>query len=289
MNKIALLIIYNHRFDRNIPILEKMYEGVFSHIFHIIPFYDGEKENVIPVYENSWYFSGYISQAYTHLKNKGFTHYFVVADDMLLNPEINEHNLFEKTGLKEDECFLDYLNILQHMNTRWHQIRAMRFKVEQGGVEIAKMLPDKEFAKQRLALYGVPDKPIPMGPFVNRHIEDFFRYLKEYRRRIPEYPLVGGYADIMLITAQAMDKFALYCGIFAATSLFVEIAVPTALALATEKMKLSADTNYKVSGALWNEQDKAFLQKYHYQLKELIADFPKDRLFLHPIKLSQWK
>lgn len=289
MYKIALVVIYNHRFDRNIPLIEKMYEGVFSHVYHVVPFYDGKQENVIPVYENSWFFSGYISQAYTHLKGKGFTHYFFVADDMLLHPEINEQNLFEKTGLKEDECFLDFLYILQNMTFRWHQLRAMRFRLKQGGVEFAHLLPNKEYAQSQLSKYGVPNKPIPFRPFLNKHLEDILKYLKNYKRRYLEYPLVGGYADIILVTAEAMEKFALYCGIFAATSLFVEIAVPTALALATDKLKLSKDIRYKTSGALWNEHDKAFLKKYNYNLKELIDDFPNDRLFLHPIKLSQWK
>ena len=107
MNKVALLIIYNHRFDKNIPRLEDIYSDRFNHIFHIVPFYDGDKKNVIPIYESSYYFSGYVSQAYTHLKGKGFTHFFVVADDMIINPRINEENLWECLGLKENECYID--------------------------------------------------------------------------------------------------------------------------------------------------------------------------------------
>lgn len=287
MSKIALLIIYNHRYDKNIPALEKLYQGRFDHLFHVIPFYDGEKANVIPVYESSFYFSGYISQAYSHLKNQGFTHFFVVADDMILNPEIDQSNLFEKMGLREDECFLDYLHILQELDWHWHQHRAMAYSIKQRGVEIQKILPDKEFAKQQLAKYGVPDTAISIKPYL-RKWDFLLKYLKNYKRRVPEYPMVGGYADIMLVTAEAMDKFALYCGAFAATSLFVEIAVPTALALATDKLKLSKELTYQ-SGALWSKEDKAFLEKYHFSLAALLADFPKEKLFLHPIKLSQWR
>ena len=95
MDKIALLIIYNHRYDKNIEPLEQIYAGRFSYIYHIVPFYDGQKENVIPVYESSFYFEGYIAQCFQHLKDKGFTHYFFVADDLMLNPLITEQNLFE--------------------------------------------------------------------------------------------------------------------------------------------------------------------------------------------------
>ncbi len=58
MSKIALVIIYNHQYNKNIDILERIYKGRFSHIYHLIPFYQGDKENVIPVYDASLYFQG---------------------------------------------------------------------------------------------------------------------------------------------------------------------------------------------------------------------------------------
>ena len=73
--KIALLVIYNHRYDKNILRIEQIYEGRFSHIYHVVPFYDGNKENVITVFDSSFQFQGYISQAYQHLKNKKFSHF----------------------------------------------------------------------------------------------------------------------------------------------------------------------------------------------------------------------
>lgn len=71
-----------------------------------MPFYDGNVENVIPVYESSFRFQSYIAQAYQHLKGKGYTHYFIVADDMILNPQINETNLFELTGIGEHQSYI---------------------------------------------------------------------------------------------------------------------------------------------------------------------------------------
>ena len=106
MKKIALLVVYNHRFDKNIPVIERMYRDRFTYIYHIMPFYDGKKENVIPVYENSYYYEGYIAQAYFCLKDKGFTHFFTIADDMIINPSINENSLFEVTGIPDDYCYI---------------------------------------------------------------------------------------------------------------------------------------------------------------------------------------
>lgn len=288
MKKIALLILYNHRYDKNIARLEDIYKGRFTHIFHIMPFYDGNIENVIPVYESSYHFSSYISQAYTHLKGKGFTHFFFVADDMIINPILNERNLFDESGLGVADCYLAYLHILQKLDWRWYQLRAMKYKVRQRGVEIENLLPSRKEAERQLAKYGIPYSAIPLRPLLSWHLEYLFIYLKNFSRRKPDYPLVGGYADIILVTAEVMEKFVLYCGIFAATKLFVEIAIPTALALSTDNLKTSADIKLK-QGALWTDEDKAFLEKYECDLGKLVADYPKDTFFIHPIKLSKWK
>ena len=85
--KTALLVIYNHRFDTNISRINKLYSHRFSNVFHIMPFYDGKEPNVIPVFDSSYCFSGYIAQAYSHLRTLGFTHFFIIADDLILNPQ----------------------------------------------------------------------------------------------------------------------------------------------------------------------------------------------------------
>ena len=92
--KTALLVVYNHRYDKNIPVIDRIYANRFSYVCHLVPFYDGDQANVIAVYDSSHYFQNYIAQAYTHLKDKGFTHFFIVADDMILNPLVDENNLW---------------------------------------------------------------------------------------------------------------------------------------------------------------------------------------------------
>src|ERR1700743_1228199 len=99
MNKVALIIIYNHRYDKNIELLEQIYKSRFSNIYHLIPFYNGNKENVIAVYDNSFYFEGYIAQGLKSYFKEDYTHYFFVADDMVLNPVVNEHNYAEHLKL----------------------------------------------------------------------------------------------------------------------------------------------------------------------------------------------
>lgn len=294
MNKIALLIVYNHRFDRNIPILNKIYEKRFSHIYHIMPFYDGKEKNVIPIYESSYQFSGYISQAYTHLKNNGFTHFFIVADDMVINPEINETNFWETTGIYNDSCYISSFISFQNRKEVWMRtIEALRYTPWVMGTEIRNIIPTYENAIERFELHDLPTTPIPYD-IVVRNLRksnglSFYEKLRIIKRRGRlAYPLVGGYSDIFLITADAMDKFCLYCGAFAATRLFVEIAVPTALVLATEKIQHDKDIKLK-GKALWSSEDYKFLNQYNNSLSLLTAEFPKDILYIHPIKLSKWK
>ena len=78
MSDVALIIIYNHRYDKNISVLEKLYNSRFSDIYHLVPFYDGNKTNVIPVYENSFYFQNYVAQGLKSYFNEKYKHYFFI-------------------------------------------------------------------------------------------------------------------------------------------------------------------------------------------------------------------
>ena len=77
-NHICLVIIYNHRYDQNIKILEQIYKGRFAAIYHLVPFYDGKKQNVIPVYESSYQFQGYVAQGMKYFYNNNYTHYLFI-------------------------------------------------------------------------------------------------------------------------------------------------------------------------------------------------------------------
>ena len=294
MDKIALLIIYNHRFDKNIPILNKIYENRFSHIYHIVPFYDGEEKNVIPVYESSYRFQGYVSQAYNMLRGKGFTHFFVVADDMMINPSINEKNLWEVTSIPHEHCYIHSFNIFQTKKEHWERtMEALDYDPDIKGVEIRNIIPTNKEAAERFRFHNIPTTPLPFGKLM-RNIKKCRTFSLGKKMQILgrmgcfRYPVVGGYSDIFLVTADVMDKFTLYCGAFAATGLFVEVAIPTALALAADKIVFDKDIKLKEK-ALWTGEDYKFLDKYNFNLQKLVQDYPADTLYIHPIKLSKWK
>lgn len=288
--KTALLVIYNHRFDRNIERVRKLYEGRFTHIYHIMPFYDGDDPCVIPVYDTSYCFSGYIAQAYSHLKDKGFSHFFVVADDMILNPSINEHSIWEELGIDYQDCYIDEFVCFQHHEKkRWWRriIDALDYTPNQLGVELKGILPDKEEAQRRFDKHNLPYSPIPRKELLrNPRKKDFLKMLT--RSCELKYPLVRAYSDILLLPADVMPKFANYCGAFSATRLFVELAVPTAMVLAADYIKTAEDSKLR-PGAMWTDEDMTILAPYDHSLQKLLDNYPSDKLYLHPIKLSQWK
>lgn len=287
--KTALLVIYNHRFDKNIQRIRELYAGRFSHVYHIMPFYDGNENDVIPVYESSYCFSGYISQAYTHLKHLGFTHFFVVADDMILNPSLNEHSIWEQMGIDYSDAYIDEIVCFQNGGKRWWRriIDALDYTPDQLGVELKGILPSKEEAQHRFDFHKLPYTPIPRKELLrNPRKKDFVKMLT--RSCELKYPLVRAYSDILLIPADVMPKFANYCGAFAATRLFVEMAIPTALILSADNIKLGNDVKLK-PGAMWFEQDFKILEGYNNSLEKLFREFPEGKLYLHPIKLSKWK
>lgn len=123
MSKPALVIIYNHQFNRNIQPIEDLYRNRFSKIFHLVPFYEGNRPNVIPVYENSFYFQGYVSQAWSELKSAGAGHYIFVGDDLILNPMINEENYRTELAVDEETSFIPMLIEFHRMSTYWPRCR----------------------------------------------------------------------------------------------------------------------------------------------------------------------
>ncbi len=307
MNKVALIIIYNHRYDKNIDVVEKLYGSRFKHIYHLMPFYDGNRENVIPVYENSRYFQGYIAQGLKSFFSKSYSHYIFVADDLILNPEINEKNYKKRLKLKRDSSFLPNF-ISLHEAKRWARVgNAYRYCAKVKGLEIEGQFPTYDEAYKRFADFGLqikalkyqqisrfPDiisKRVPIGSSLFRTLLLYLSHLiskinpKKYHL---SYPLVGSYSDFFVVSSCSIRKFSHYCGVFAATNLFVEVAIPTALVLTSKNIVTENDIKFR-GKALWTKEDYKILDKFDNKLENLLENFPKEKLYLHPIKLSKWE
>lgn len=306
MGKVALIIIYNHKFVKNVNKLEALYSSRFSHIYHLMPFYKGTQSNIIPVYEHSYYFQGYISQAIQRINSNAYDYFFFVADDLFLNPEINEQNFTGYFGINPDTGFIPYIQELHKRphTSYWSRIRlAAEFTIEQDGIDIKNELPSYEKAFSILSgIHQLEIEPLSFQQVYGRFIQTFrkfglksvFRWIYYYLKNFPDlnhihlnYPMVGSYSDIAIVPANYIREFSHYCGIFASAHLFVEFALPTALLLACDRVTTEKDLD-KDGLTLWTEKDLNALDHFEKDLQKLIKQFPEQYLYIHPIKLSEW-
>jgi hypothetical protein len=302
---VALIIIYNHKYDKNIPILENIYKDKFKNIFHLVPFYTGEKDNVISVYENSFYFQGYIAQAYQILKTKGnFDHYLFIGDDLLLNPEINDISYKDIFKISEKDSFFPRFDELRNQKKWVHLNKIVNYTVIQEGLEISTEFPSKnevlsKFCKNNLSepyintadLYSYPRRqeyPKGIKGFID-YKKAIYKTKKILRTKTIEisYPLVSGYSDIIIIPQKEMKQFVHYCGLFAASKLFVEVAIPSAIVMACENIQNEKKLDKK-GLILWDKDRENLEQEYNSSLQKLLSNFQDDILYIHPVKLSQW-
>lgn len=303
MSEVALIIIYNHQYNKNIEILEKLYEGRFTDIYHLVPFYSGNKSNVIPVYENSYYFQGYVAQGFKDFQKPSYKHYFFVADDLLLHPDINQNNYKQYFSLGDDTCFIPGFSNLHDVEgpRPWHRVAdAFHWNLKVAGVEAANFWPDAQTVQQAFKKFNLDIKPLKFsqiwptpasaGDWLRMPKKHLLRYVKnralKQRHHLP-YPVVAAYSDIFIVSADAISAFVNYCGVTAVTKLFVEVGLPTAMVLSANKITTEDDLPVK-GRVLWVADDFKFLDRYNQNFSALLSDFPEHTLYIHPIKLSKW-
>ena len=231
-------------------------------------------------------------------------HYFFVGDDLILNPVINENNYGEHLSLDAAKSFIPRLSAIDEKQGYWaNNITALMYNRHAPGVEANGQLPGYDEAAlklQRLGIENMPlnfsqiwQLPITTGGWIKKGLQSpsfILRYLKSIikakKYRIA-YPLVRSYSDIFVVSAGCIQNFCHYCGVFSATRLFVELAIPTALAFSAED--IATEKNIPLKGrALWTPEDFAILDKYENNLNKLTEHFPEGYLYLHPVKLSKW-
>lgn len=299
--RICLIIIFNHRYDKNIEILDKIYEGRFEKIYHLVPFYVGSKENVIPVYESSFQFHGYVAQGLNKYFDEKYTHYLFIADDLILNPLINQNNIFEYFELKMDEAYLPEVK-------SWRELRCWNFEniifscvrsFETGaGTNYKSEILGRAEAFERVKKFGYKEdefnlKYVDMfNKFMTikgaiKFVLNYPKYFMALRKGISApYPMFGGYSDIFLMPEKDIKETVRVFGVFAALGLWVELAIPTAMRLFCEKLKTKKD----YSKIIWDEEEKKNLElAYDCDLKKLFLNWPINCNYIHPVKLSRWK
>ena len=306
---VALIIIYNHRFDANIPKLEKIYENRFSLIYHLVPFYDGDLPNVIPVFENSFYFQGYIPQS-KHILNKiNASHFVFIGDDLILNPKLNEHNILQELNISKEGAFLPWSwGTIGNMSMEWaNTFPALNaFYLEDYLLHHApnwkEKLPPREVAVKRLQKLGFESRKLNLKLLKNnigsykypRFKITRSEYLKALmkRRRTPAYPLLTAYSDMFIIPKEKYDVFSNYCELFRQMRLWVEVAIPTAMVLTYDEIIFEKDLEWMGTTYWEKENIEEMNERYEqvdFNFEELMKSYKPNELYIHPVKLSKWE
>lgn len=316
MNKICLVIIFNHNYERNIPILRKLYANRFSNILFLVPFYRGSDPDVVCVYDNSFQFNGYIAQAFGRLAEMNCDEYFFVGDDVCLNPMLNEENLLDQLKVGDDEGFVLEDKIFTNRDARcWNYgltvLQNLGTLQVDGSCERKRFLPTIADARRRFEDCGVDWRrgaTRSCYDYVRRFLRagqlapslcNLHKSCRWLLRMAPEvgksemdilYPAAWGYSDVILIPRDALADFCYYSGIFAAGRMFVEAAIPTAMILACKGgIKTLKDIGWEAEtgNVDYVERDR-IVERLGGDYQKFLSNFPPNLLFYHPIKLSQW-
>lgn len=298
LSRVRLVVVFNHRYDANLATLDAVYGERFPDRRYLMPFYDGDRDDVIAVHETSFCFQGYFAQAFGELVSDDVSHYAFVADDLLLHPDVNAANLVQRLELDEESGWVKELRGIGHQPLDWpHMRRSLAPFLERNGVDWQGQLPSYDEAAALLAEHGVDvgvhrwadARGLSLRGPRGRRGRWALAYLHQQRgRRRPPYPLAVSYSDFVVVPAAAAPTFVRYCGVMAAMGVFVEAAIPTALALSLRRIRTEADTSW-IGRELWSAEEEAEVHAAHGgSLTRLGRAFAPDQLWLHPVKLSRW-
>lgn len=295
-----MIVIFNHRYEQNLPALRSIYAGRFSHVRFLIPFSSSLDPDVIAVAGSSAHFQGFISQGRSKFGDGDFSHYVFVADDMLLNPKLDETNIVSNLKLGPDDAYIQELQPITSVTFEWPflymTLKGCRF---QSHLRAQDELPPRADAFRRLAAHGVHVTRFGwknltqtggnvLQRLKNLLLNTYLLYGPNNVRNVV-YPLVRSYSDFVVVPRSGLAEFCHLCSVFAAMGIFVESALPTALALAVNTVRVEREIDLRGVEMFDIGELKAFEDRYHRNLDSLLADFPSDALYIHPIKLSRWR
>lgn len=298
-----LIIEHNYNYPEPFEKLEILLKDRFPERVHLIPFYNGKEPHVFPVYEHSTYFERYFPQVIDKIYDSKYTHYVIIADDLMLNPALDAGNLNDYLKLDEESSFLpDPWGMVHELSFKWTNsfsainsfyLHDLFFhhapdwkKVFPPAEEAWKVFEKMGYKRGRIRLNW--EKPNAAFPTCFSAIRYYIKQLIK-RRRTPPYPLLTGYAEFFVIEAKAFPQFAKWCETAGQMRLWVEPALHTLLPLCSRKVVYEKDRGLH-GITLWTpEENEALFKKHNGSVKSVASEFKPNTLYLHPVKLTKWQ
>ncbi len=319
--KTCLIVIYNHNYEKNIPLIRRLYSGRFSHVLQLMPFYTGYDPDVIRVFGNSFQFHGYIAQARRILSEIDCERYLFIGDDLILNPHINERTITSMMKLEPEDCFYPDFNDVSTGECIRGTMEAHNFAYPPAGIDGSALtnlpIPEEAFRilngkglMKSMTLSRITTYLLEFRFPVFSNLRENYKILRtrawHYRNalryrlhpRKASYPTVFGYSDIFSLPKSKLGKFCDMSEVFASIQMFVELAIPTTLALNDWKIVHEKDLDLKPLNVWFPPNPKLFSSKSGIisklevdaglKIQNLSHCFPEDYLYMHPVKLSKW-
>lgn len=309
------VFIFNHRFERNLEKLDDLYAARFPRRTYLMPFAQSDRADVCRINETSWHFSGHVAQGAASFIANDATHYVFISDDLILNPRLDATNVARELGLDASSGYIKSLAPLDALRYEWHRAlpASIALRRNSDGFDWRAELPPIEEAQAKFAAMGLADRVPSL-----RSLDDARHALRNLSKagyltapwaaklhaKPSDYPLLMGYADFFVVPAAAIRRFTHFCGVFAALDIFAEVAVPTALALACDHVltELVPGARFDDPAAprcpdrpwhgveFWDPlETPAYAARFGNDRKRLVSEFPENHLYVHPVKLSQWR
>ena len=155
----------NHPFPRNLPLLREIYLGRFSELRFLVPFERLDDRDVITVYRGSYTHAGYITDARKELGEIDCDYFIFCHDDVLLNPQLNEHRFPELFPIGPNDGFISRVGALPAYIGVWDWYFGLIPKMFYpksllfgSGIEfpsVVKHLPPRSLVERKLSEGGV--------------------------------------------------------------------------------------------------------------------------------------
>jgi len=300
---LALCLIYNHPFIKNIEVLDRLYSTSFDRILHIVPNHRSARKDILTAYRSSHVFQGYLADNRSTIEALDADYIVFAADDCLLNCRCIVDTVtvgIDRAGASgffprfraplADSAAWKWAHTLPVVSRFFGSPRLANPQVE-GWLDY---LPELNRARLALGRYGAAELRLarPTSDDLARYsaidrasIDALFG--EDVEIKLP-FPFVRGLTDFWVLTKKDVAEFLHYCGIFSSLNLWMEVAIPTAAALLEKKILFAKDLGLKFDWDWWDPQRPPRWQQPTelHDVYRMVEEMPSDLLFRHPVKLS---